>query len=76
MEENVPDRQGSRRNSDSVVYTTAKVNNVPAVFPQTKEKTHLMHSRDPGNHGKTVGFFLKISKEIGKAWRVLRARSP
>ena len=43
---------------------------------QTKEKTHLMHSRDPGNHGKTVGFFLKISKEIGKAWRVLRARSP
>ena len=39
MEENVPDRQRSRRNSDSVVYTTAKGNYVPAVFPQTKETT-------------------------------------
>ncbi|CAH3014104.1 unnamed protein product [Porites evermanni] len=48
VEENVLDRQRSRPNSDSVVYTTEKENDVPAaVFPQTKEKTHLMDSRDP-----------------------------
>ena len=43
MEENVPDRQRSRRNSDSVVYTTAKENDVPAVLPQTKETRLKFH---------------------------------
>ena len=43
VQENVPIRDRDRRNSDSVVYTTAKENDVAAVFPQTKETTLKFH---------------------------------
>ena len=44
---------------------------MPAVFPQTKEKTHLMHSRDPGNQqtSKQSVFF---SKSVTKSVKVVK----